>query len=567
MTEEKLAPSKISLDWRPAVIVLVAIAFRTIYYVTFKPWWCADSEHYSQPVVLWLHGFFTDGSRTPVYPLFLGLAQWIARVPAAIELSTSAAEVVRDIQSALGLLATYLFYSALRTFRVRKTVAFVAGLFFATISLICNVEMAIVTPSLSLFLLVLGIWLYARMMARIGRGESATFLAIILGVTVAIATLLRPDNLIFFTVILLSTAAFAVRSLSIPSRTASATETLIKPNLSFRAERNCPVSGQFCAVEEPASPFPELNQNFPRRLLVACFLVTISAAPFILAWMTCNYVGTGRFRITNMMGVQMTQSVYNMFGQVDPEDQVLGSIMTKYYLATNRSGINREYVWPAMGELTARASQIPFLDPAESRRSPLGAWFYNLASRSSRRLPDQYSVAFADYLQRVCWKLIRKNPLGYLHNAADSFVRDGFDFTSSHSLSSPEETADPRAVEGGSVVKSRTGWEIVRWLGVVQAPFLTAFYVVTLAYVFFCPLILLNRSNNITTDDVAVTALALGMVATMVAFCLLESYHNQYGIPYLAVPLICTTYALNNFARIRNAMKGSPEEAQEAAQP
>ncbi len=517
MAEEKLVPSKISLDWRPAAIVLVAIAFRTIYYVTFKPWWCGDSEHYSQPVVFWLHGYFTDGSRTPVYPLFLGLAQWIARVPAAIELSTSAAEVVRDIQSALGLLATYLFYSALRTFRVQKTVAFVAGLCFATISLICNVEMAIVTPALSLFFLVLGIWLYARMMARIGREESATFLAVILGFTVAMATLLRPDNLIFFTVILLATAAFAVRSLSIPSRTA-----------------------------------------LTRRLLVSCLAVIISAAPFILAWMTCNYVGTGRFRVTNMMGVQMTQSVYNMFGQVDPEDQVVGSIMTKYYLATNRNGINREYVWPAMGELTARASEMPFLDPAGDRRAALGAWFYNLASPNSRRLSDQYSVAFADYLQRVSWRLIRKNPLGYLHNAADSFVRDGFDFTSSHSLSSPEETADPRAVEGGSVVKSRTGWEIVRWVGVVQAPFLTAFYIVTLAYVFFSPLILLNRSNNITTDDVAVTALATGMVATMVAFCLLESYHNQYGIPYLAVPLICTTYAWNNLARIRNAMKGSP---------
>jgi len=502
-------------DWRPLVILAVGFLFRLLYHISFKPWWCGDSGHYSLSTVLWTHGYFTDGSRTPIYPLFLGFAQWLARVPVAEDLSVSAAELVRDIQCGLGLLAACLIYDALRAVRVKQAVAFGAGLFFATTALVCNVEMGIVTPSLSAFSLVLGIWLYARMMARVGDGESARKLAVLLGFAIAFAVLLRPDNLVFFVAIVLSTGAFAIRSLFLPSRA-----------------------------------------NLARRLLVVCFLVPLSAAPLILAWMTCNYIGTGRFRITNMMGWQMTQSVYNMYDRVDPEDRVLGGIMTKYYAATNRNGINREYIWLAMGEVKNRAWEMPYLDAADNNRSKLGAWVYSLASDESRRFSNQGSVALGDYLKRVAWKLIRKNPSAYLHNAADSFLRDSFDFTASHSGTSPEEVEDPRAVEGGTVVKSRAGWKVIHAVAAAQAPFLTAFYVLTLAYVLFSPFVLLRNSSGITTSDVAVTALAMGTEGTFAAFCLLESYHNQYGVPHISVLVVCTGYAVGNFRRIRRAMFG-----------
>jgi hypothetical protein len=141
--------------------------------------------------------------------------------------------------------------------------------------------MAMLTLSLSVFSLLPGIWLYARMMLNIKRGKSGRKLAILLGLAVASAALVRPDNLVFYAVMLLVTAAFAIRSNFIPSRAVLA-----------------------------------------RRLLVVCLLMATSAAPPILAWMTCNYIGTGHFRMTNMMGLQMSQPVYKMFDQVDPADKV-----------------------------------------------------------------------------------------------------------------------------------------------------------------------------------------------------------------------------------------------------
>jgi hypothetical protein len=494
-------------DWRPLAILACGSLFRLIYLITFKPWWCGDSSGYSLPYFFWIHGYFTNGERAPVYPFFLGFAQWLAHEPAAEVLSPSSAEIVRDLQCVFGLLAACLVYYTLRALRVRTTVAFIAGLFFSATALACNVEMAIVTPALSLFSLVLGSWLYTRMMVKVGRGESAEKLAVVTGVWISLAALLRPDNLVFFAVIVLATAVFAARSMFIPSRA-----------------------------------------QLARRLLIVSLLVPISAAPLLLAWMTCNYIGTGRFRMTNMMGWCASVTAYNMFGRVDAEDQVLGRIMHRYYVSTNQHGITRDYIWQAMPEIKAWSWAMPF-SADDARRSKLGAWVYNLASDESRRFSNQRSVALGDYVKSVSWKLIRKNPSGYARNIVNSFLSNSFDFTPRSSLGRPDETNDPRAIEGGTVVKNRFGWKIAYWMGMAETPFLTVFYLVTLAYVLASPLILLNGGNEITTTDVAVTALALGTVGAIVAYCLVEAYYSQYGIPYVGVLVICAAYAVDNSKR------------------
>ncbi len=353
-------------------------------------------------------------------------------------------------------------------------------------------------------------------MLHFKKGESGRTLAVLLGLAVAFAALVRPDNLVFFAVILLVTAAFAIRFTFIPSRAVLA-----------------------C------------------RLLLVCLLIATSAAPPIVAWMTCNYIGTGRFRMTNMMGLQMSQPVYNMFDQVDPEDKVFGTIMTKYYRLYNQHEINREYMWRGMRELTTHGWEMPFSSPANdnARRGQMGNWVYHRAS-DQRRLPLNLStVAWIDYLQSVEWKLIRKNPLVYLRNAADSFVRDSFDFAPK--FPAPEETVDPMAVDGGTVLKNRTGLQIIRLIGMLQAPFLTTFYVVTLTYVLSSPLILLSDSYGIRASDVIVVALAMGTTGTIIAFCLLESYHGQYGVPHIAIFLICAAYTVENLGRIWKAMKSN----------
>jgi len=503
-----------SWDWRPLTILGVAFLVRVAYRFTFKPWWGLDSEFYSRPMVEWAHGYFSDGTRTPIYPLFLALCQWISGARPAMILSISSAEIVRDLQCVLGLVAVYLLYDILRILGVRNTVAFGAAFFFSITTAVCAVEMAILTLSLSLFSVLLGIWLYVRMMLNIDSGGNGRTFAASLGLVVAFSALVRPDNLVFFAVILLVTAAFAIRSTFIPSRALLA-----------------------------------------RRLLVTCLLIATSAAPPILAWMTCNYIGTGRFRMTNMMGVQMSQPVFNMFDQVNPEDKVLGSIMTKYYRFYNQHEINREYMWRGMQELLDHAGEMPYVDPAHDRRGKVGNWVYHWAS-DERRLPvNLYTVAWIDYVQSVDLKLIKKNPLGYLQNAADSFVRDSFNFWPK--FPTPDETVDPMAVEGGSVLKNRTGLRVIRWAGVLEAPFLTAFYVVTLTYVLFSPLIFFRGGNDVRASDVTVTALAVGTTGTIIAFCLVESYHPQYGIPHMAVLLVCTAFAVDNLGRIREAMTGN----------
>jgi len=506
-------------DWRPIVIVLVGLLFRVIYYVTFKPQWCGDSHQYSDDVLLWVHYSFFTGYRTPIYSLFLGVSEWLARVPAAEVLSTSAAEIVRDVQSVLGLVTACLFYCTLRILNVRKPVAFAAGLFFSTTSAICSAEASIVTPSLSLLSLVLAASLYVKIMARIGCRGQIKMLAIGAGIAFASAALVRPDNLVFFAAILAATAAFALRSTLIPAR-----------------------------------------WDLSRRLLVGCLLLLISATPFLIAWMTCNYLVNGRFRMTNMMGWQTTQSVYNMYGEVDPEDKVLGSIMNKYYVQTNRGRVDREYVWEgAAKEVMARASEMPYLNSAEfcgsgNQQSNWACMFLSPEARTNFNQRLGWEQLF-DYLTHVWMKLITKHPSQYLHNALDSFVGDTFDF--SFMPPDPAETNDPRAVEGGNVVRSRAGWRVVYWTALAQAPFLMVFYLITLAYVFLSPLILLNPGNNTRANDVAVTALALGSVGTFVAFCLLESYHKQYGLPHLGVFMICAAYAAENFNRIVGALKGT----------
>ncbi len=64
------------------------------------------------------------------------------------------------------------------------------------------------------------------------------------------------------------------------------------------------------------------------------------------------------------------------------------------------------------------------------------------------------------------------------------------------------------------------------------------------------PPVLFQQCNDITTCDVAVTALAMGTVGTIVAFCLLESYHNQNSIPHIGVLLIRTAYAYSTILRM-----------------
>jgi hypothetical protein len=64
--------------WHVGIILACGAAFRLIYQMAYKPWWSGDSVMYSNLFYLWTRHTYVDAERTPGYPLFLGLAQWLA---------------------------------------------------------------------------------------------------------------------------------------------------------------------------------------------------------------------------------------------------------------------------------------------------------------------------------------------------------------------------------------------------------------------------------------------------------------------------------------------------------
>ena len=139
-------------------------------YLAFRPMWSADSPGYVIPYFLWRNHRFFLGARTPVYPLFLGLGQWLAMHPVRPALSdsatyqtialqsalpVSAAYVIVCLQSVMDIAAVRLLYSHItEAERPQTYIALVFPLFIATVPALCLLDVNILTLSLSFTVLV-----------------------------------------------------------------------------------------------------------------------------------------------------------------------------------------------------------------------------------------------------------------------------------------------------------------------------------------------------------------------------------------------------------------------------
>ena len=175
-----------------------------------------------------------------------------------------------------------------------------------------------------------------------------------------------------------------------------------------------------------------------------------------------------------------------------------------------------------------------------------------------------------DYIGKVTLKLIRRYPLTWLSNATDTFVRDTFNFDYPQVAPQPEinEYTDPRSVDMRDVVRDVRFWRLTVWANRAEAPILCFVYVVSLLWALLGPIWLLrSRRNSAWLADGIVTALALSTVSTFVAFCLVESFHNRYGIPHLGVMVICAGYAIEKLliacqpGRSANPKSANPQPA------
>ncbi len=512
-------------------VVLAGLLARIPFYLAFRPIWSGDSQSYSSFYHLWRQHLFYRGERTPVYPFFLGAAQWLAGVPPEAFLSQRAAYAAILLQSALDVLAAVLFFFTLRSLRIRGSIAFGASLFLATIPAVCGYEMNILNMSLAFFSLVLVIRLFVPTMQRLRTGKGIGIAASATGAALAVAVLNRPDLLIFSVLLLLITACLSLK-------------------------RRLPGSVSI----------------FSARPLRAATWMTFPLASALFVWMLLMYVGIGQFRITTLDGWNRTRTVYNMFDRVDAEDAAIGEIMARTYQrqAASAASVNlREIMWQAYGELLLNYSRYPITDPTRNP-SPFHLQMAHIAYNvlgmgevpcevDPRDYCWQYmraQVNTGDYLGRVSWKLARKYPGEWLRNVVANFFEESF--TSRYWDAKPSIAGfEDHSVDGSTFVRNNSIATFTTAAANAEAPLLTLMYVVTLGYCifFFFRVIFSREQDDHWLPDVTVAALAVASVGTIVGTCVLAGLNRAYSLPHLVVYTICTAYALENHSRIVSAFR------------
>lgn len=497
------------------LVFAFAVTTRALYMVALKPMWTPDSVTYTTACSLWATHFFTDGARTPMYPLVLGLVQTLAGVPAISSLHPAAGYILVVFQSLLGVTSCLLVYSCLTKLRIRPRLALISSLFFAALYAPAMYEQAVLTESLSLFSLVLVSWLVIELNLRISRGNRTTRLSMIAGATIGFAILVRPENLIVALSICLVNLFVALPTLRTAGKIASS-----------------------------------------RTLLKSTAILIVCAAPFVLGWMTINYIGLGQFRLTTMTGWQRSQAVYNLWDKVEPEDRVLGDILSRSYARRSEGsrGDRRDHFWLAYDELTTRNRDLPLGNYAAVKpNGGLGGWLYGLAEETSRVYTHRFTAGASirptvtlrtpndvgDYIGVVSRKLMMKYPGTWLRNASTGFLG-----TFNFQYWQPGDS-HPVAVSGGSVIRVHPLWTLAKCMNAIEAPVLTILYSLTLGFAIVGIVFLARPSPPHKSFRMApVLALTSGTLGTMAAYCLLAGYDIRYSVPHLGIIIIASAFAI-----------------------
>jgi len=516
-----------------ALLVLACAAItRTFYLIALKPTWCPDSVTYTTACSLWATHFFTDGARTPLYPLLLGFVQALAGVPAISSLHPTAGHILVFLQSLLGVISCCLLHSMLTMLQVRPRIALAASLFYAVLYAPPMYEQAVLTESLSLFFLVLVAWLVIDLSCRIHRGERVAPAAMITGFVLGCSILARPENVIVALAICLVGLIVAVRAYLLPG-----------------------------------------GRRLADEVVKSGVLIVVCVAPLVLGWMTINYLGVGQFRLTTMTGWQMSQAVYNLWDKVDPEDRVLGDILSRSYARRGEGnrGDRRDHFWLAFDELTRRSHELPIDSLAQGPpHGGIQGWLYSIPSETSRVYTHRFTAGapirpsatlktpnnVGDYIGVVSRKLMWKYPGVWLRNAFTSFLG-----TFNFEYWQPWDT-HPVAVSGGSVIRFHGLWRFAIWIDRVQAPILTMMYCVTLGFgvIGFIAILRGNRAADVIRLALVVP-LAIGTLGTMTAYCLLAGYDPRYSVPHLGTIVLCNALIIELALRALKRRSISTETA------
>ena len=502
-------------SWLPLLCLIVAgVAARVPAWLAFRPIWSGDSGGYASFYALWVHHHFFAGERTPVYPFFLGVAQWMAGVPAARTLGLRAGYAAVFLQAFADLAAAIVFYLLLRALRVRTRTALLCGLLLVTTPALLMAEMTLLNMSLSLALLVATMAMFAWVLRRVQQARAVAIPAVMLGAVACVMALNRPEFVIFSAILMLTLAGAAL-----------------------------------C----------QRSQSALRRLRMAPLWMALGFAPAMLLWMSLVYAGTGEFRITTVNGWNRTRTVYNLFDRVDAEDRVVGQILQETYQRERQTGgVNlREIVWPSMPGILQHLESYPGLEE-DATPNAAQQWYAAQLRQSfaltelpcSTRLVDycwemmRIRIETGDYLGRVSGKLIRRYPLQYAANVGANFAEESFNFHyAGEAPSTPgfHETA----CGGGDVVRRPRLAGALRSILPWHAALLLAAYLVTLLGLLLGPRLLWRPLDEHWTADLTCWALALASTGTMLLTCALAGFNRIYSLPHLAVFFLTSAYVWN----------------------
>jgi len=517
------------------LILLVGGCFRIPVYLGVRPIWSGDSPGYAFFYPFLRQHIFFLGERTPVYPLFLGFAQWLVGLPPQPFLSLSAQYSAVILQSTCNVLAAIPFYALLRNLRIQPRTALAAALFFVTIPAICSYEMNILNMSLSVCLMVWTACLFVVTMNGLASGCGIVGWSLATGVVLSLAVLNRPDTLIFVVLLLAAMMAMWMRSRAHP--------------------RNSRPQG---------------------AILKSVLWMALPLGASLLGWMLLMYIGMGQFRITTLDGWNRSRTVYNMFDRVGPEDALIGEIMSRNYNQAVEKHANtnlREIVWMAQMELydNAMRRRFPMKDTAtdpsfmkspiiqKGRKSlglvtvPCNVQFEPYCWEFMRRKSD-----IGDYLGRVSWKLARNNPGKWLHNILANFAEESFNYHYGDAKAAVEgyqaTTGNGEMTGRSAAIASFMGWAMN-----AEAPLLTFLYALTWAVVITGSVVFFRRLDEHWWHDAAVTALAIASIGTLVGTCVLAGLNRVYTLPHLVVFTICGAYTWEHRRRIVAAVYGVAE--------
>jgi len=497
------------------LIIFSGGALRLLYQTAFKPFWGADSNGYAQMFYWWTLPTFSVSERPPLYALFLGLMQKLAGDLPAERMGVASQYLAAHVQSVLGIVAALGVYASLRSLNLRPRISLAGALAFSLIGAICLFELYILTELLSLLLIVFASCFFLRALRALSSRRPLKWPALFSGLAFGLAVLTRPENLVFFLAVVTLVMLLCLR-------------TRFRVSLRWATRPLARLAG----------------------------LLVVSAAPLVLLWMTWTLLNIGEFRLNTITGITRTESVYNLFDRVEPADHVVGELLNASYIVMNHNGaVYRQHAWFAMPPLL-RAAQSGRLPVRVQVREPSNSLVLKVRHSIDRRFgmrPIIQYVDLYDYLGDLSGRLARRYPSLYLQNVADNFLHDTFSF--SYLPPDPAETHDPQAPEGGTTVRNLQLYKVTVFIDRIEAPLLSAGYIVLIGFVLSAPVALVDRSDRFLFQDAGVITLAVSTFSVVVASCVVAAYYPQHGIPFFAVLIICVCFVIEHHQRILRALR------------